>query len=149
MFSTIETLRLAFAAAVTLAASAAPALAQTSTAGQCVMRYTRADNMWGSAPDSRTNLGWESITLQAGQKKAFVTDWRFEKTRNDGSTYYGSHGRIHENAGTRVLKVTYKPNAFEVKTFYLDPGQSSYGGVYLASQVLGGHSGDIVEVACP
>ncbi len=50
-------------------------------------------------------LGQESITLDAGQSRVFVTDWRYEKRRNDGSNFYGSHGRRLTNSGTSDLYV--------------------------------------------
>jgi hypothetical protein len=136
MTTRINTLRIAIAAAVLVALSAGPALAQSAGTGDCRLVFTRADNMWGSAADSRRNLGIESITLQASQKKPFVTDWRYEKTKNDGSTYYGSHGRTFFNGGTRVLKLALKTNPVLTGTLYLDPGQSRE------------ISGDIVEVIC-
>ena len=122
--------------------------AKAQTTDECVLEYSRADNMWGSLEDSFRSLGRETIRLQPGQKRAFVTDWRFEKVRNDGSTYYGSHARTHLNRGTRVIKITYKPTAIKVATFYLDPGQASQlKGITGSLQAT--RSGDIVEVACP
>jgi hypothetical protein len=141
-----RTLSIAFAAAILVVVSEDPVFAQTAGVDQCRLEYTRANNMWGSLADSYKSLGTESITLQPGQKKAFVTDWRFEKTRNDGSTYYGSHGRSHVNRGTRVLKVTYKPDAIRILTFYLEPGQSS---TFASMSGEAARRGDIVEVACP
>lgn len=114
-------------------ASAAPAQAGNS----CKLDFRRADGMWGTVESSLTSLGWESITLGPGQSRAFVTDWRFEKTRNDGQTYYGSHGRFFQNSGSRVVKVSIKSTPVTVATVYLDPK---------ASRFL---KGDIVEVACP
>ena len=137
----------AVAAALLVLGTGAPALAQA--ANSCTLNYRRGDNMWATAADREHMLPTESITLQPGQKKAFVTDWRYEKVQNDGTTYYGSHGRAHYNVGTRVVKVTYKPDAFSVKTFFLEPGQSTNTGVYIGMYYIGGHAGDIVEVACP
>jgi hypothetical protein len=145
----IRSLRAALAGILILAASAVRAEAQASAPNDCRLEFTRANNMWGTPPDSYKSLGIESITLQPGQKKAFVTDWRFEKQRNDGTTYYGSHGRTHHNRGTRVIKITYKPTPVSISSFYLDPGQSTYTHVYVAQFVVGGRTGDIVEVACP
>ena len=118
-------------------------------AQSCVLEYQRADNMWAAFGRPDGALGVETITLAPGTARVFVTDWKYEKTRNDGTNYYGSHGRTHHNRGTRPVKITYKPGAASVRTFYLDPGQSSYTSIYFVSQVIGGHSGDIVEVACP
>lgn len=127
---------LTFLAAVTgtmALASAAPAQAENI----CKLDFRRADGMWGTVESSLTSLGWESITLSPGQSRAFVTDWRFEKTRNDGQTYYGSHGRFFQNSGSRVVKVSIKSTPVAVFTVYLDPKASRY------------LKGDIVEVACP
>ena len=132
---------LTFAAVLsTLGASPAPG-ARISSADECKLNFARADNMWGSDADALKSLGWEAITLQPGQKRAFVTDWRYEKTRNDGQTYYGSHGRRYKNVGTRIVKVARKGSTIagsvNVSTLYIDPGQEKI------------VSGDIVEVACP
>ncbi len=53
-------------------------------------------------------LGSESITLLPGASKAFLTDWRHEKTRNNGTTYYGSHLRRTVNRGNRAMKARVK-----------------------------------------
>ncbi|HEX6071093.1 MAG TPA: hypothetical protein VFZ18_14755 [Longimicrobiaceae bacterium] len=134
----IRPLRTALAGILILAASAVRAEAQPPASNDCRLEFTRANNMWGSAADSYRNLGVESITLQAGQKKPFATDWKYEKTRNDGQNYYGSHGRTYHNRGTRVVKVTIKPNAVAIHSFFLEPGQSE-----------DRFKGDIVEVSCP
>ncbi len=55
--------------------------------------YWRADNMWAAFGRPDGDLGQETISLQPGQKRVFVTDWKYEKKRNDGTNYYGSHGR--------------------------------------------------------
>jgi hypothetical protein len=85
------------------AATAAPAAAQ-----QCTLEYQRADNMWAAVGRPDGALGKESITLQAGQSKAFVTDWKYEKQRNDGNNYYGSHARVVTNTGKRPLRLDLK-----------------------------------------
>lgn len=131
-------LRAALAGILILAASAVRAEAQSPAPNECRLEFTRANNMWGSAADSYKNLGRESITLQPGQKKPFATDWKYEKTRNDGQNYYGSHGRTYHNRGTRVVKVTVKPDPVHIYPFFLEPGQSN--------ERL---KGDIVEVSCP
>jgi hypothetical protein len=63
------------------------------------LQYWRADNMWAAAGRPDGNLGMEEVTIQPGQKRVFVTDWRYEKQRNDGTNYYGSHGRKLKNPG--------------------------------------------------
>jgi hypothetical protein len=90
-------------ASALLLACAAPALAQT-----CALEYQRADNMWAAVGRPDGALGKESITLQPGQKKVFITDWKYEKQRNDGENFYGSHARIVTNTGKRPLGVDLK-----------------------------------------
>jgi hypothetical protein len=69
------------------------------------LQYWRADNMWAAPGRPDGNLGMESITLADGQKRVFVTDWKYEKTRNDGTNFYGSHGRRLTNSGSRPVDV--------------------------------------------
>ena len=86
-----------------LAAAAAPVAAQ-----QCTLEYQRADNMWAGfgQPDGR--LGAETLTLEPGQTKVFITDWKYEKQANDGTNYYGSHVRIVRNAGKGPIKLAFR-----------------------------------------
>jgi hypothetical protein len=79
---------------------ASAAHAQTA----CVLEYRRADNMWANWGRPDGLLGTETITLQPGQKKIFLTDWSHEKLRNDGTTFYGSHLRRAVNRGTGPLQ---------------------------------------------
>ncbi|HEX2165695.1 MAG TPA: hypothetical protein VHG09_00535 [Longimicrobiales bacterium] len=74
----------------------------------CVLEYQRADNMWAAIGRPDGPLGTERLTLQRGQRRAFVTDWQYEKLRNDGSNYYGSHGRVVTNAGQTEITLTIK-----------------------------------------
>ncbi len=92
-----------YMASALLLATAAPALAQT-----CTLEYQRADNMWAAVGRPDGPLGKESLTLQPGQKKVFITDWKYEKQRNDGENYYGSHTRIVTNTGKRPMVVDLK-----------------------------------------
>ncbi|HSQ33035.1 MAG TPA: hypothetical protein VLN49_24445, partial [Gemmatimonadaceae bacterium] len=73
--------------------------------GPCRLDYQRADNMWAAFGKPTGTLGTETISLADGQAKLFFTDWKYEKQRNDGSNYYGSHLRIATNPGTRPLKL--------------------------------------------
>lgn len=89
--------------------STIPLLAALATLGSsppaardaCTLEYQRADNMWSAAG----NLGWESVTVPVGQHKVFITDLAYEKRRNDGVRYYGSHLRLATNRGTRRLRL--------------------------------------------
>lgn len=70
------------------------------SAQACTLEYRRADNMWSNWGRADGYLGAETITLQPGQKKVFVTDWAYEKKANDGTNFYGSHLRLAVNRGT-------------------------------------------------
>jgi len=82
--------------------NAGPAAAQGLA---CVFEYRRADNMWANWGRPDGVLGTETITLQPGQKKTFLTDWSHEKLRNDGTTFYGSHLRRAVNRGTGPIQL--------------------------------------------
>ena len=71
--------------------------ARAIAAQSCTLQYYRADNMW--ATWGTGNLWAETLTLQAGQNRVFATDWAYEKRRNDGTNYYGSHLRLAVNSG--------------------------------------------------
>ena len=85
---------------VALTVSAKPIAAQS-----CILEYRRADNMWANWGRADGYLGIETITLQPGQKKVFVTDWAYEKQRNDGTNFYGSHLRLAVNRGTGPVQL--------------------------------------------
>ena len=102
--------------------------------GPCRLDYQRADNMWAPFGKPTGTLGTETISLADGQAKLFFTDWKYEKQRNDGSNYYGSHLRIATNPGTRPLKLQTQTqlssgwvtiNAGETKQFQSDLAQVS------------------------
>lgn len=76
----------------------------TGTAA-CKLDYQRADNMWAAFGRPDGFLGTESISLAGGQDKVFVTDWKYEKTRNDGANFYGSHLRIATNGSARTVRM--------------------------------------------
>lgn len=85
-------------------------LALTVSAGRigaqsCTLEYRRADNMWPGWGSLSGALGAETITLQPGQKKVFSTEWSYEKQRNDGTNYYGSHLRYAVNRGTSKVHI--------------------------------------------
>ncbi len=80
----------------------------TPAASSCKLDYQRADNMWADIGRPDGFLGVESISLPNGQAKVFVTDWAYEKQRNDGVNYYGSHLRVANNPGTGIVKLRLK-----------------------------------------
>lgn len=90
----------------------------------CTLEYQRADNMWAAAGRPDGNLGVETITLASGQGKALDTDWKFEKLRNDGRNYYGSHLRVAKNAGARQLVLSLRRTPIDTKIVSLQPGES-------------------------
>src|SRR5688572_3310918 len=67
--------------------------------------YWRAVNMWAAKGRPDGNLGMETVTLQPGQNRLFITDLKYEKVRNDDTNYYGSHGRRLTNSGTETIYV--------------------------------------------
>lgn len=77
----------------------------TTPPASCRLDYQRADNMWAAFGRPDGFLGVESITLAAGVQKVFITDWKYEKQRNDGVTYYGSHLRVATNASSRPIRL--------------------------------------------
>lgn len=78
---------------------------QSAFAQSCTLEYRRADNMWAPAGQPSPSLGVESVTIAKGQARSLLTDWKFEKLRNDGTTYYGSHFRLATNRGTTPVRV--------------------------------------------
>ena len=72
----------------------------------CQLDYRRADNMWAPAGQPSASLGTETIELAVSQKRVFITDWKYEKQRNDGTRYYGSHLRIATNRSARPMRLT-------------------------------------------
>ena len=71
----------------------------------CRLDFQRADNMWAAFGTPTGSLGAESVSLASGQNKVFITDWKYEKQRNDGSNYYGSHLRIGTNSTSKTIRL--------------------------------------------
>jgi hypothetical protein len=124
MLALLGALALAITAAAKPAKSAtvSPA-AHGVTRDACVLQYQRADNMWAAFGRPDGNLGSETITVPASREQWFNTDWQYEKLRNDGVNYYGSHLRVATNIGARevVLRIR-TPIWFGLVS--LQPGQS-------------------------
>ena len=146
---------------------AAPVSAFAQTA-PCVLEYRRADNMWANWGRPDGLLGAETITLQPGQKKVFATDWSYEKQRNDGTNFYGSHLRrvVNRGAGPLQMKVRGPGSMFafsKLVTIVSSTLQSTAFGApagALVKLVLGSSSTfqpgdsalfrhDLAEVSCP
>jgi hypothetical protein len=64
--------------------------------------------MWADFGRPDGFLGVETISLGNGLAKVFVTDWAYEKQRNDGVNYYGSHLRVATNPGAGVVQLRLK-----------------------------------------
>jgi hypothetical protein len=109
-------------------ALAAPRAAEPAggqpTRDVCVLQYERADNMWADAGSPIGNLGAETITLPAGGTQWFNTDWHYEKTRNDGVHYYGSHLRLATNAGGHAVALSIREPLWNGQVT-LQPGATS------------------------
>ena len=96
-------------------------------ANTCLLDYQRADNMWADFGRADGGLGVETISLPVPANapntalKVFITDWRYEKQRNDGTSYYGSHLRIASNRGTMRAWLTVR--SVTEGRIGLDPGE--------------------------
>lgn len=126
--------------AVALAPLGASGPADTDPDPVCTLEYQRADNMWAAAGRPDGNLGVETITIQPGQTKVFVTDWKYEKMRNDGTNYYGSHLRVATNPGQ-------SPTRLNVRT--AASGGTSTVWITLSPGMKQSLAVDLMEVNCP
>jgi hypothetical protein len=82
-----------------------PLIGTNTASDTCQLDYMRADNAWAAFGRPDGFLGTETVRVPVGQAKTFNPDWRFEKLRNDGVNYYGSHLRVATNTGPRYLRV--------------------------------------------
>ncbi|MFN2398480.1 MAG: hypothetical protein ABR543_07535 [Gemmatimonadaceae bacterium] len=116
-----------------------PAETDPTSTNSCTLEYQRADNMWAGHGRPDGNLGVETITIQAGQTKVFITDWKYEKMRNDGTNYYGSHLRIATNRGQSPVRVPIRDGVGGtlVNWFTVPPGVQTPA------------KADLMEVNCP
>lgn len=102
-----------------------PAYRKAEPAEGCKIEYQRADNMWAAAGRPDGNLGVETITLAGfNHSQSLNTDWRYEKLRNDGRIFYGSHLRIAKNTGARQVMLTLVNANKRYEDVSLQPGQS-------------------------
>ncbi len=115
----------------------------------CRLDYQRADNMWAGFGRPDGPLGVETVTLQDGQTRVFITDWKYEKVRNDGTNYYGSHMRIATNAGTRPIQMEIRSPAELVRELLvLVKGGADRYTIRLDPGVTKQFSADLVAVSC-
>lgn len=139
------------------AATALPALAQDKpsapSGGSCTLSYQRADNMWAAAGRPDGALGTETLTLQPGQKKVFSTDWKYEKQRNDGTNYYGSHLRVATNTGTRSVHLVLRGSPLDLVRGAFSAIATKVSGASGATALAPGgratYKHDLMEVVCP
>jgi hypothetical protein len=110
---------------------------ETSTA-VCTLEFQRADNMWNAIGMPSPSLGTERITLQPGQAKIFLTDWKYEKKINDGTTYYGPHLRVGRNPSGRPIKMMVKSNPLLGGNWVT---------IYPTQQAM--YRADLMQVFCP
>ena len=105
---------------------------QSALAQNCTLEYRRADNMWAPAGQPSASLGVETATVAKGQARSLLTDWKYEKLRNDGTIYYGSHFRLATNRGTTpvriysgLLKQSNEPYSKQSQAYYVvQPGDT-------------------------
>ena len=133
--------RVLFAALVLVAAAA--------SAQECRIEYQRADNMWAAPGRPDGQLGTETLTLKPGETKVFNTDWKYEKRRNDGTNYYGSHVRVLRNTGTLPVKLAMTGNTAQTGSVH-----NKVVGQKVLSQLEPGKDAtalraDLQEVSCP
>ena len=91
---------------------------------QCKLTYFRADNAWAAAGRPDGFLGEETLTLNPTGYRVFITDWEYEKRRNDGTSYYGSHVRVVENRGQLKLFLKLR-SGLETIHLTLEPGRAN------------------------
>ena len=109
----------------------------------CQLDYRRADNMWAPTGQPSASLGTETVGLAVGQKKVFITDWKYEKLRNDGTRYYGSHLRIATNRSARTIRMTVRGWVGDVFNFSFRDVP-----VALAPNTSANLRHDLVDVLC-
>jgi hypothetical protein len=124
-------------------------------AQSCTLEYQRADNMWAAYGRPDGALGKEAIALSMGGTKVFATDWKYEKKRNDGTNFFGSHLRIATNTGTVPVQVVVVSGTLDVKTMLNNvlsgTSQLSWNSalVTMAPGATRQFKSDLGEVRCP
>ena len=89
---------------------------QVASAQSCTLEYQRADNMWAAFGRPDGALGKETVAVAMGTTKVLATDWKYEKKRNDGVNYYGSHLRVAKNTGASPVQIVIVSASLNVKT---------------------------------
>ena len=92
------------------------AIVQPLSAQGCTLEYERADNMFAAVGRPDGALGKESVNVPMGTTKVLTTDWKYEKRRNDGTNYYGSHLRIATNKGATPVQIVVVSGVLDFKS---------------------------------
>ncbi len=92
----------------------------------CKLDYQRADNMWAAFGRPDGPLGTETIALSPGQDRVFNTDWKYEKTHNDGSNYYGSHLRIATNSSAHTIRLQLRTTTLTGLVVFVNTGSDTF-----------------------
>jgi hypothetical protein len=124
-------------------------MARPAAAQECALDYQRADNMWAGYGVATSQPGLEQLDLRVGEMRTFKTEWAFEKRRNDGTTYYGSHLRVATNHGTSPVRLRLRANPTDLATLLTVLFRSTNEGYYaLKPGERQTFRADLVEVYC-
>jgi hypothetical protein len=130
----------------TTPATSTPATA-TPAPASCRVDYQRADNMWAAFGRADGQLGTESIALPPGQSRVFVTDWKYEKQRNDGTNFYGSHLRIASNPTARPVRLQLRTTTLTGLLIFARTGSDTFW-IRLDPNASKQFQADLMEVYC-
>ena len=129
--------------------------ARPMSAQGCTLEFQRADNMWAAFGRPDGPLGKETLTVPRGTTKVLATDWKYEKSRNDGTNYYGSHLRVATNTGSTPVQVLIVSGALDFKAMLNDIMADAIrmswnsGLVTIAPGAIRKFKSDLGEVRCP
>jgi hypothetical protein len=103
--------------------------------------------MWAAWGRPDGNLGTESVAVPEDQRRVFNTDWRYEKQRNDGTTYYGSHLRVATNASPVVVRLLIRTTDLRGLKNLVRTGTNTYW-VSVFPNTTQQFQADLLEVGC-
>lgn len=136
MLAHAHTLLLPLVALTMLGAASADSAPERQ--GECRLAYQRAETARAPTGRPEGRLGIETLVLPPGAARAFVTDRRYERSRNDGTRFYGTHLRIAANRGRRPILLRLGlpdwPGGF---VQWITPGETVE------------YQHDLLEVVCP
>jgi hypothetical protein len=119
----------------------------TGTVTTFRLEYQRADTMWAAFGHPDGALGVETLSLAPGTEKAFLTDWKYEKQRNDGTTYYGSHLRIATNPTSRTFRLHLRSLTLTGLAIFARTGSDTFW-IRLDPNTTKQFQADLMEVFC-